>query len=220
MPIDPASAHPELSVDAMIRLIKNAFPNPRAARLGLLAHVNEAHRVMAGKFADGLRPGRNAYPEERGTVIAGGGLKYFPNIWVCVNLIFYFGCKLPMQLWYLGDGDCDPYLKRLLKPLGVASVDGRKLEQKHPCRIVCGWELKAYATLHSPFVQVLFLDADNRPVRDVTYLFDSRRFGSAGPSSGPTTPAGGSSRTSGKSSAWTGWSNGPGRRSRPSPVGT
>ncbi|MCS7022599.1 MAG: alpha-1,3-mannosyltransferase family protein [Gemmataceae bacterium] len=35
---------------------------------------------------------------------------------------------------------------------------------------MCGWELKPYATLYSPFAQVLFLDADNGPVRDPIYL--------------------------------------------------
>jgi hypothetical protein len=31
------------------------------------------------------------------------------------------------------------------------------LEKDYPCRILCGWELKPYSTLHSPFNQVLFL---------------------------------------------------------------
>jgi hypothetical protein len=35
---------------------------------------------MAQAFADSLKPGRHAYPEERGIVIAGGGLKYFPGV--------------------------------------------------------------------------------------------------------------------------------------------
>ncbi len=124
--------------------------------------------------------GRHAYPEERGIVIA-GGLKYFPNVWGCVNLIRHFGCNLPIQLWYLGDGECDPYLKRLLKPFGVECVDARKREQDIPCRILCGWELKPFSTLHSPFAQVLFLDADNGIVRDPTYLFDTPQFQVHGP---------------------------------------
>lgn len=73
---------------------------------------------------------------------------------------------------YMGDNECDPYMKRLLAPLGVECVDARKLEREHSCRILCGWELKPYAALHSPFAEVLFLDADNGVVRDPTYLFD------------------------------------------------
>jgi hypothetical protein len=67
-------------------------------------------------------------------------------------------------------------MKRLLKPLGVECVDARKREKDIPCRILCGWELKPYSTLYSPFAQVLFLDADNGVVRDPSYLFDTPPF--------------------------------------------
>lgn len=171
-----AQASPELPVEDMIRLIESAPPGPWPSGWASWANVNEAHRVMARRFADDLTPSRHVYPEDHGIVIAGGGLKYFPSVWVNVHLIRHFGCTLPIQLWHLGDGECDPYLRRLLKPLGVECVDARKLEKDHPCRILCGWELKPYATLYSPFAQVLFLDADNGPVRDVSYLFDVPQF--------------------------------------------
>jgi hypothetical protein len=70
----------------------------------------------------------------------------------------------------------DPYMKRLLEPLGVECIDAREIEKEHPCRILCGWELKLYATLHSPFAQVLFLDADNGVVCDPTYLFECEEY--------------------------------------------
>lgn len=171
-----ASATAAMSVDDMIHLIDTSPPGPWPAGWASWANVNEAHRLMARRFADNLTPGRHAYADKRGIVIAGGGLKYFPCAWVCINLVRHFGCKLPIQLWYLGDGECDPYMKRLLKPFGVECVDARKVEKDIPCRILCGWELKPYATLYSPFEQVLFLDADNGPIRDVTYLFDTPQF--------------------------------------------
>ncbi len=174
--LSPSSAREDMTVEEMIHLIENAPPGPWPPGWAGWANVNEAHRRMATAFADSLKPGRHAYPEERGIVIAGGGLKYFPGVWVCVNLIRHFGCQLPIQLWYLGDGECDPYMRRLLKPFGVECVDARKLEKEYPCRILCGWELKPYSALHCPFEQVLFLDADNGPVRDVTYLFDTPQF--------------------------------------------
>jgi len=174
--LSPSSAREDMTVEEMIHLIENAPPGPWPPGWAGWANVNEAMRRMAQAFADNLKPARLAYPEERGIVIAGGGLKYFPGVWVCVNLIRHFGCKLPIQLWYLGEGECDPYMRRLLKPLGVECVDARKLEKEYPCRILCGWELKPYSALYSPFAQVLFLDADNGPVRDVTYLFDTPQF--------------------------------------------
>ncbi len=67
-------------------------------------------------------------------------------------------------------------MKRLLEPYDVECVDARGLESEYPCRILCGWELKLYATLHSPFAQVLFLDADDGVVCDPTYLFDTPEY--------------------------------------------
>ncbi len=154
-----------MSVDEMIRLIELAPPGPWPSGWASRANVNEAHCVMVRRIAEELTPGRHSYAEERGIVIAGGGLKYFPSVWVNVHLVRHFGCKLPIQLWYLGHGECVPYIKRLLKPLGVECVDARKLEEDIPCRILCGWELKPYSTLYSPFAQVLFLDTDNGVVR-------------------------------------------------------
>jgi hypothetical protein len=166
-----ASATQDLSVEEMIRLIAHAPPGPWPGGWASWSNVNEAHRVMARRFAATLTPPRLTYPRERGIVIAGGGLKYFPSVWVGVNLIRHFGCTLPIQLWHLGKGEIDPYLRRLLKPLGVECVDAREVEKEHPCRILCGWELKPFATLHSPFEEVLFLDADCGPCRDVTEVF-------------------------------------------------
>ena len=166
-----ASATPELSVEETIRLLAHAPPGPWPGGWAGWANVNEAHRVMARRFAATLKNPRTEYPRERGIVIAGGGLKYFPSVWVGVNLVRHFGCELPIQLWYLGKGEVDPYMRRLLAPFGVACVDAREVEKEHPCRILCGWELKPYATLHAPFAEVLFLDADCGPCRDVTEVF-------------------------------------------------
>jgi len=170
------SATADLSVDEMIQLIERAPPGPWPNGWSGWANVNEAMRVMARRFADELPPSRHAYTQNRGIVIAGGGLRYFPSVWVNVNLIRHFGCTLPIQLWYLGDGECDPYMKRLLQPLGVECVDARQVETENPCRILCGWELKPFATLHSPFAEVLFLDADNGVVRNIEYLFDTPQY--------------------------------------------
>ncbi|MCC6493500.1 MAG: hypothetical protein IT424_10810 [Pirellulales bacterium] len=175
-PTHCAAATDRMPVDEMIRLIDAAPPGPWPCGWATWENTIEAHRQLADRYIESLTPSRHAYPQERGIVIAGGGLKYFPSVWVNVNLIRRFECELPIQLWYMGDNECDPYMKRLLAPLGVECVDARKLEREHPCRILCGWELKPYAALHSPFAEVLFLDADNGVVRDPTYLFDEPEY--------------------------------------------
>jgi hypothetical protein len=43
-------------------------------------------------------------------------------------------------------------------------------------RVLAGWETKVYAMLKAPYAECLFLDADNVPVRDPTFLFDDRNY--------------------------------------------
>src|SRR5260221_617852 len=112
----------------------------------------------------------------RGVVICGGGVKYFTNAWVCVNMLRRSGCTLPVQLWFLGKEEMDQEMKTLIKSLGVDCIDAAQVRKRHPARILGGWELKAYAILHSSFREVLFLDADNVPVANPESLFESREY--------------------------------------------
>lgn len=168
-----SDARADLSVNEMIKLIKQCPPGPWPDGWAGWPVTIEAHQRLANQYIENLQPSRVVYRHQRGIVIAGGGLKYFPSVWVNVNLLRHFGCQLPIQLWHLGDVEIDPYMRRLLQPLGVECIDAREVEKQHRCRVLCGWELKLFATLHSPFEQVLFLDADNGVVCDPTYLFDS-----------------------------------------------
>jgi hypothetical protein len=132
--------------------------------------------VMKRK-ADAFLAALPAYPRARyrgrGVVIAGGGERYFASLYITIRALRHVGCRLPIQVWYLGRKDEMPDArKRLLKPFGVECVDADRIRRRHPARKLCGWELKVFATLHSPFEEVLFLDADCYPCRDPELLFD------------------------------------------------
>ncbi|HXI21598.1 MAG TPA: hypothetical protein VNH46_10955 [Gemmatimonadales bacterium] len=107
----------------------------------------------------------------RGIVICGGGLTYFTNAWVNISLLRHLGCRLPIQLWYLGRGELDERMEELVAPLGVECIDATAQRVLHPARILNGWEVKPYAILHCPFREVLLLDADNCAVSDPEALF-------------------------------------------------
>jgi hypothetical protein len=126
----------------------------------------------------------------RGVVICGGGVTYFTNAWVCINMLRRLGCTLPIQLWHLGECEIDAQMRDLLGPLKVSCIDACKLRRKYPVRLLRGWELKAYALLHSPFREVLLLDADNVPVVNPEFLFDTPQFRSTGAIFWPDYPAG------------------------------
>src|SRR5947209_7644298 len=79
-------------------------------------NTQEAFRRLTDEFVAGLRPNREALAG-RGVVIAGGGAKYLPGVWLCVNKLRRLGCTLPVQVWHLGEGEMDPPMRRLLQDL-------------------------------------------------------------------------------------------------------
>lgn len=145
-------------------------------------NVQEAHKLGVERFAGTV----GEYPEHcagRGVVMAAGGVKYFVNAWVATNILRHVGCTLPVEWWYLGDGEMDRTMLQLAGELGVKCVNAFDVAAKLDRwpRILSGWELKPFAMLHSEFREVLFLDADNVPTRDPSFLFEHdeyRYFGS------------------------------------------
>jgi hypothetical protein len=116
----------------------------------------------------------------RGIVICGGGLTYFTNAWVNISMLRKLGCSLPVQVWHLGEEELDTEMATLLKTLGAEAVDAFEVRKKHPIRQLKGWELKPYAILHSPFREVLFLDADNVAVVNPEFLFEREPYRQTG----------------------------------------
>lgn len=115
-----------------------------------------------------------------GIIICAGGMTYLTCAWVCINMLRKFGCRLPIEIWYLGRSEIQNELWSLISKLGVEFVDANKIREVKPARILDGWPLKAYAILNSRFENVLLLDADNVPVKSPDYLFKSRPFKETG----------------------------------------
>lgn len=133
----------------------------------------------AGQYIKTIEPYPGGF-RGRGIVTCAGGMKYQPGAWVLIKMLRMLGCRLPIQVWYLGEEECDERWISLVEPLGVECVDAHRVCELHPHPRLGGWECKAYAILHSPFEEVLFLDADNVPVRDPTYLFDDPHYQATG----------------------------------------
>lgn len=136
-------------------------------------------KVAGNRFIKNLAPYSGSF-QARGIVICGGGARYFTNAWVCINMLRQLGCSLPIQFWYLGRQELDERMEALIKPLGVECVDALKLREKHPARILNGYELKPYSILHCPFKEVLLLDADNVAIVNPEFLFETPQFKETG----------------------------------------
>ena len=145
--------------------------------------LNEEHaqyRKMADDFISSIGP----YPEGkfkgRGIVIPAGGSGYFALGWIVSNMLRRLGCTLPIQFWYLGNREMNAKMKELVQPLGVVCVDGEVVRKEHPVKLLNGWELKPFSMLWSTFEEVMLIDADNIPLVDPEFLFDTDPYKATG----------------------------------------
>lgn len=130
-------------------------------------HVREAMKRRLAEFAKLNHHYPNA-GSGRGIVTLGGGSKYFGAAWVLVSVLRNLGCELPVEWWYTDESEMDTDMISLAESLpGVT------------CRAVGtmgGWQAKVHVIMKSRFQEVLFLDADQVPVKDPTYLFNSPEY--------------------------------------------
>ena len=132
-------------------------------------------RAMIDAAARAVRPYEGGFAG-RGITVCAGGYLYFTNAWVLIRMLRKLGCRLPVQFWYYGEEEMDGRMRKLVEPYGVECVDARKVAAERGVKISAGWPLKPFSILHSPFEEVLALDADNFPIRDPEYLFEENAY--------------------------------------------
>jgi hypothetical protein len=125
------------------------------------------------------------YPSDRfggrGIVICAGGPRFFTCAWVCIGILRrVLKCTLPIEVWYLGSDEMGAPMRGLLEELEAQPVDAMMVAKRHSVAVFGGWELKVFALRNSRFREILLLDADNVPVADPTFLFDSHEYQDSG----------------------------------------
>jgi hypothetical protein len=116
----------------------------------------------------------------RGIVINAGRPKYAVGAYVLIRMLRELGCTLPIEVWYLGEAERNRAWEELVAPLAVRCIDAYEVRKQHPHARLNGFESKPYAIQWSRFAEVLYLDADNVPVRDPTFLFDTPQYAQCG----------------------------------------
>lgn len=104
--------------------------------------------------------------------------KLLVSVYASIRALRAVNCTLPVELWYVesemdSGGEVsllDDVPKKLQEEYGPLTL--------HPITDprVAGFNSKVYAVTHTEFEHMLFLDADNVPVRDPSYLFKSPEF--------------------------------------------
>ena len=142
--------------------------------------LDKYHTAIA-EIADAPRP----YPAARfsgaGIVTCAGGSTYFTCGWVLVNTLRSLGCQLPIEVWYRSRAEMSPRMKDLMESVdGVRCIDASQVfEPFSTCRLN-GWETKPFAVMHSAFEEVIFIDSDNVPTRDPSFLLRTPEYEQSG----------------------------------------
>ncbi|RLN53195.1 hypothetical protein BBP00_00009384 [Phytophthora kernoviae] len=98
------------------------------------------------------------------------------SVYATLRLLRSYNCSLPVELWYLESEmgasplDDSRVLQILVKEYSPISLRGIADVT------IGGFNSKVFALAHSALDQVLFLDADNAPVKDPMYLFSDPKF--------------------------------------------
>ncbi|TMW56073.1 hypothetical protein Poli38472_008721 [Pythium oligandrum] len=97
--------------------------------------------------------------------------KVIAGLYAIIRLLRFHGCTLPVEVWIDPSEmeETHSVLKELVRNYNVIV---RTVQDPSASKFFA----KPYAIYHSYFESVLFLDSDNIPVQDPTYLFDSPEF--------------------------------------------
>lgn len=107
----------------------------------------------------------------KGIVICAGGLSYYTCCHMLIHSIRRSGCKLPVEVWYMGN-EISVEGRAALEAQGVTCCNFLDYDNTS----LAGWMLKPLAILKSSFREVLYLDADNICCSNPEVLFLSQEY--------------------------------------------
>ncbi|KAL3658745.1 hypothetical protein V7S43_016380 [Phytophthora oleae] len=101
--------------------------------------------------------------------------KLLSSVFASISVLRSYNCTLPIELWISQPEVVrTPSMRQTLDMLQQRFSNVTVETIIDPT--IAGFSTKIHAVQHSKFENVLFLDADNVPVRDPTFLFETREF--------------------------------------------
>ncbi|CCG23130.1 Mnn2 alpha-1,2-mannosyltransferase [Candida orthopsilosis Co 90-125] len=120
-------------------------------------------------------PDWEIYEGSSGYVLVGGG-RYSWLSYLVIKQIRATGAQLPIELFLATEDDYEKsFCEHILRTYNArCNVFDKKLAEDLSTRFnIGGYQYKMLALLSSRFENVLYLDSDNFPTRNVDYIFDS-----------------------------------------------
>jgi len=103
-----------------------------------------------------------------------------PTVWVLLKELKRFNCSLPIEIFYrtgeLNQSQIDLLASVITNQIYVKEIKGNPKDfisrygHKH------GWACKIYALLESTYAENLWIDSDNYPLRDPSFLFNDDEY--------------------------------------------
>ncbi|RCI02096.1 hypothetical protein CU098_003720, partial [Rhizopus stolonifer] len=126
-----------------------------------------------------------AFTGDRGIVLVAGNKDTLARTLTTIRLLRNeYHCMLPIEVWHLHDEQPDANIKQELEKLDAHARDLSNLDLIQPITkrrdAEKQFQIKAAAIINSAFEQVLYLDSDNVPVQDPTFLFDTPEYQNSG----------------------------------------
>eukprot|EP00877_Chromochloris_zofingiensis_P001671 jgi/Chrzof1/11504/UNPLg00437.t1 len=151
----------------------------------------ESARLQFEAFKANLPPYPIGVFQGRGIVTVGGGMRYIIPAWINVHQLRHTGCSLPIEMWYPLSEYPSQYVIDAFANLGVTTraLDFTGLDipepfgtqaQENDPQNMARFTIKIASIVLSRFREILYLDVDNIPVRDPTYLFELPAFTDTG----------------------------------------
>ncbi|KAL5355817.1 mannosyltransferase putative-domain-containing protein [Aspergillus floccosus] len=156
-----------------------------------IIHTYEAYRSLVTRlasqlfpwtapyFADHMALHGSFYSGQRGLVFTASD-NQAPYMITSIRAMRRLGCKLPVEVMYLGDNDLSEDFRERLE--SIPEVLTRDLSQMvlEDGWTLAGWAAKPFAILLSSFREVAFVDADALFVRDPATLFEDDEYAAEG----------------------------------------
>ncbi|KAI8072380.1 mannosyltransferase putative-domain-containing protein [Gongronella butleri] len=120
----------------------------------------------------------------RGIVLVAGNSDTYQRALTAIYLLRHYKCTLPVEIWHMDDEAPTLAMKQQLKSLNAVARDLTDAKLIRPAQRRTGnskqFQIKPAAIINSEFEQVLYLDSDNVPTGDPSFLFETPEYKTGG----------------------------------------
>ncbi|KAI8338588.1 mannosyltransferase putative-domain-containing protein [Chlamydoabsidia padenii] len=125
-----------------------------------------------------------SFRNPRGIVLVAGNGDTFYRALTTIKILRHHGCTLPVEVWHLND---EQPSETMVKELHDLQAQPRDLSEKHLMKPIDHrtgsdkqFQIKVAAIINAGFENIIYLDSDNIPTADPTFLFDHPAYQETG----------------------------------------